>query len=61
MKLTDQQIAVIDKYVDGSIINKERLIQYLEKHRTVKNEVFAYCSMLGKKVRFGDEAYCGLR
>lgn len=60
MKLTDQQIAVIDKYVDGSIINKERLIQYLEKHRTVKNEVFAYCSMLGKKVRFGDEAYCGL-
>ena len=60
MKLTEQQIAVIEKYVDGSLINRDRLVQYLEKHRTIKNEVFASCSLLGKKVRFGDEAYCGL-
>ena len=60
MKLTEQQLAVIEKYIDGSIINKERLVQYLEKHRTIKNDVFAYSSKLGRKVRFGDEAYCGL-
>jgi len=60
MKLTEQQLAVIEKNIDGSIINKERLVQYLEKHRTIKNDVFAYSSKLGRKVRFGDEAYCGL-
>lgn len=60
MQLTEQQLAVIDKYVDGTLINKPRLIQYLEEHRIIKNGVFARCSLLSRNVRLGDEAYCGL-
>ena len=60
MKLTQNQLSIIDEYIDETLIDKARLIQYLEKHRTIKNDIFAHCSRLGRKHRFGEEAYCGL-
>lgn len=56
MKLTRNQLSIIDE----TMIDKARLIQYLEKHRTIKNDIFTHCSRLGRKHRFGEEAYCGL-
>ena len=60
MKLTQNQLSIIDEYIDETLIDKARLIQYLEKHRTIKNDIFVHCSRLGRKHRFGEEAYCGL-
>lgn len=60
MKLTNEQLLLIEKYIDGTLINKEDLIEYLEKHRTVKNDVFRKCAKRGKNVELGDEDYCGL-
>lgn len=58
MLLTNEQMQIVEKYVDETLIDKEKLIQYLEKHRIIKNEIFARCSKV-KKAGFGrDEAYC---
>lgn len=59
MKLPAEYLQLIDKYVDDQLIDKSRLVSYLERHRTVKNEVFAYCSKIPQKALF-DEAYCFL-
>lgn len=32
MKLTSDQLEVIHKYIDPTIIDRDKLIQYLEKH-----------------------------
>ena len=60
MKLTDEQLLFIDEHIDSTLINKERLIEYLEKHRTIKNDVFGKCAKRGKKNEWDDEDYCGL-
>lgn len=57
MKLTVQQLQIIDEYVDASVVDKGKLIAYLEKHRIVKNDIFAPCSKIPKKKLFA-EAYC---
>lgn len=57
MKLTVQQLHAIEEYVDASLIDTGKLITYLEKHKTVKNDIFAPCSKLPKKKLF-TEAYC---
>ena len=48
MKLTENQIHVIRNYTDSELIDQEKLISYLEKHNTIKNEVFSYCSKVDK-------------
>lgn len=58
MKLTEQQISFINKYVDETLIDKEKLIEYLEMHRTIKNEVFKKCAKRREKTSFLDESYC---
>ena len=58
MKLTDAQLLVIDEHIDDTLINKDKLIEYLEKHRTIKNDIFAKCAKRGKKFVLGDEDYC---
>lgn len=60
MKLTTDQLEVINKYIDPAIIDRAKLIQYLEKHVLIKKDVFRQCSLLGKKWSMEDEAYCGL-
>lgn len=40
--LTSTQLSIINKYVDDSIIYKEKLIQYLELHDMVGEEIFDY-------------------
>lgn len=59
MKLTTDQLEVINKYIDPSIIDRAKLVQYLEKHALIKKDVFRQCSLLGKKWSMDDEAYCG--
>lgn len=43
--------------MDASRIDTFKLIAYLEKHKTVKNDIFAPCSKMPKK-KFLSEAYC---
>ena len=38
MKLTDEQLAVIQRHTDGYRINRERLVSYLEKHMEFNNK-----------------------
>lgn len=58
MKLRPEQVAIIDQYTDARLINREKLMLYLEKHKTVKNDVFKYCST-DSKHRFRIECgYC---
>ena len=59
MKLTREQLATIDEHINSSLIDKEKLITYLEKHRIIKNDVFSKCARRGKKLKF-DEDYCCL-
>lgn len=56
MKLTTDQLEVINKYIDPTIIDRTKLIQYLEKHALIKKDVFRQCSLLGKKWSMDDEA-----
>ena len=58
MKLTEEQIQFIGTYVNEDLIDKQLLIEYLEKHRIIKHDVFKRCSKLGKARFFGDSAYC---
>ena len=57
MKLTEAQVAVIQRHTDGYRIDRTKLIAYLEKHKTVKSEVFGHCSTVSKK-GFGSRGYC---
>ena len=58
MKLTQEQAAFIERYINEDLIDKQILIEYLEKHRLIKNDVFKRCSKLGKAKPFNDSAYC---
>lgn len=58
MKLTDEQMRIIEDYVDESLVDRDKLIQYLEKHRIIKNDIFPRCSLAKKKSFPRDEAYC---
>jgi len=57
MKLTVEQLQNIERYIDADRVDTGKLIKYLEKHKTVKNDIFAPCSKIPKK-SFRDEAYC---
>lgn len=59
MKLTANELGIIEQYVDPTIIDHTKLIQYLEKHATIKKDIFRHCSLLGNKWSMDDEAYCG--
>ena len=58
MKLSSEQIAVINRYTDERLIDREKLIAYLERHRTIKNEVFKYCSRKVKSGYHSNDGYC---
>lgn len=58
MKLTSEQIAVINRYTDSERIDREKLIEYLEKHKTVKGNVFAYCTLVPKGSWTASKGYC---
>ncbi len=58
MKLTDEQIAVINRYTDAYRIDREKLIGYLEKHKTIKAEVFPYCTKVSKRAWGSSKGYC---
>lgn len=60
MKLTEKQLSVINDYIDNALIDKNKLIDYLENHRTIKNDVFSKCSRKGRNSSWDDENYCGL-
>ncbi len=57
MKLSEEQVNVIGRYTDAYRIDREKLIAYLEKHRTIKNEVFGYCFKVSKKT-FDSRGFC---
>lgn len=59
MKLTGEQLEIIEKNIDPTIIDRAKLIQYLEKHAVIKKDVFRRCSLLGDTWSMEDEAYCG--
>ena len=56
MKLSDGQIAIINKYTDPYRIDREKLVTYLQKHRIIKLDVFTYCSKVSKR-SFGSRGY----
>lgn len=49
MNLSSEQLAVVHKYTDISRIDQDKLVAYLQKHRTIKLEVFSYCSQVSKR------------
>lgn len=57
MKLNEEQLAVINRYTDAYRINRERLVTYLEKHRTIMGDVFSSCSTVSKR-SFDSRGYC---
>ena len=57
MKLTENQIEMINRYTDERFIDREKLITYLEAHKTIKNDVFAYCKKFTIKL-FDSRGYC---
>lgn len=57
MKLTESQIKLICRYTDAYRIDREKLASYLEKHRTIKSEIFGYCSKVSRK-GIGARGYC---
>lgn len=60
MTLSEQQLSIIEEYIDSTLIDKAKLIDYLEKHRIIKNEVFKKCAKRGKTREWNDEDYCTL-
>ena len=60
MKLSREQLAIIDEHINTYLIDKEKLIAYLEKHRIIKNEVFSKCAKRGRRLELYDEDFCGL-
>ena len=49
MILSSEQLAVVRKYTDAYRIDQDKLVAYLQKHRTIKLEVFSYCSKVSKR------------
>lgn len=41
--LTEQELKIIEEYVDEEFYDKQKLIKYLSIHDVVGNEVFSYC------------------
>lgn len=56
MNLSSEQLAVVRKYTDISRIDQDKLMAYLQKHRTIKPEVFSYCSKVSK-LSIGSRGY----
>jgi len=57
MQLSNDQIDLINRYTDAYRIDRSKLTSYLEKHKTIKAEVFSYCSKVSKR-SFGSRGYC---
>ena len=57
MRLTENQIIVINQYTDPYRIDRDKLIAYLEKHRTIKSDVFGYCTKVSKR-GLGSRGFC---
>ena len=57
MKLSADQVAIINRYTDAYRIDREKLIAYLEKHKTIKAEVFSYSTKVSKRT-LGSRGYC---
>lgn len=57
MKLTADQISIIERYTDAYRIDQAKLIAYLEKHKTVKADVFEYCTKVSKR-SWGARGFC---
>ena len=57
MKLTVEQLRFIEEYIDPTRLDTDKLIKYLEKHKTIKHDIFAPCSKIPRKT-FGDEPFC---
>lgn len=57
MQLSSEHLAAINKYTDAYRIDREKLISYLEKHKTIKLEVFSYCSRVSKR-SFDSRGFC---
>lgn len=49
MILSSEQLAVVRKYTDAYRIDQDKLVAYLQKHRTIKLEVFSHCSKVSKR------------
>lgn len=49
MNLSSEQLAIVHKYTDVSRIDQDKLVAYLQKHRTIKLEVFSHCSKVSKR------------
>lgn len=49
MNLSSEQLAVVHKYTNANLIDQDKLVAYLQKHRTIKLEVFSHCSKVSKR------------
>lgn len=57
MTLSETSLAIIAKYTDAYRIDREKLISYLEKHRTIKRDIFKYCTKVSKKSLMESRGY----
>lgn len=49
MKMDNQMMNIIDKYVNEDYFDKQRLLKYLNTHDTVGNEIFSYVNKVSDR------------
>lgn len=55
--LNEEQLKIIDKYVEEKYYDKEKLVKYLNMHEIVGNEIFQYCDKKAKEYMRGGHTY----
>lgn len=58
--LTNEQMEIIDKYVNCEYYDKTKLVNYLNLHKVVGNEVFDYVDLKNRKERNRKESHPGI-
>lgn len=48
MKLSEEQISIIKKFVDERKYDSKKIVAYLEKHNIIKNDILAKAYKLNK-------------
>jgi len=57
LKLAAEQMDIIRTYVESSLVDIDKLGAYLERHKTIKKDIFTSLSKIPKDRRF-DEGFC---
>ena len=59
MILQEHKTEIIRRYTDPNRIDQQKLTAYIEKHRTIKEDVFEYCTRVSKRTH-EFRGYCSM-